>query len=75
MDRKIKRLYFRYGDKFHLVYQCTKRQLWLLILGDDESVKEGEVVAIDVDAENTIKRLECIGKSQNHVDGREIKRN
>jgi len=59
MERKAKGLYFRCGEKFHPMHQCTERQLQLLVLGDDEIIEEEEVEATKVDVENIIESLEC----------------
>jgi len=59
MEKKAKGLYFRCGEKFHPMHQCSEQQLWLLVLGEDEVIEEKEVEPIGVEMENIAESLEC----------------
>ncbi|KAJ9561664.1 hypothetical protein OSB04_006824 [Centaurea solstitialis] len=60
MDRKAKGLCFRCGERYHPLHQCPKRQLRMLILGDDEQLDEtGEVIAIELKEGDIEETLEC----------------
>lgn len=51
-DRCAKGLCFRCNERWHPLHQCTAKQLWLIISGDDETVNdEGEIVVLEVDPE------------------------
>ncbi|RDX98970.1 hypothetical protein CR513_18049, partial [Mucuna pruriens] len=59
MDQKAHGLGFKCGEKYHPLHQCLKKQLRLLIIGDDESMNEvREIMAIEI-YETKEDVLEC----------------
>lgn len=60
MERKSKGQCFCCSERYHPLHRCADRQLRLVILGDEERVNEGEVVAIEVEEEELIEEpMEC----------------
>lgn len=60
MRCKAKGLCFRCGERYHPLHQCTEKQLRLLILGDEETVKEeGEVIVMEVKDDEVEEEIEC----------------
>jgi len=59
MERKAKGLCFRCGEKFHPMHQCSEKQLRMLILGEDETMDEGEGMTAEVNREEEVEPLEC----------------
>lgn len=60
MNRKVKGLCFRCGERYHPLHQCTEQQLRMVILGDDERIDEtGEVIAVELKEGEREENLEC----------------
>lgn len=59
MERKAKGLCFRCGERYSPLDHCADPRLRLLVLGNDETVIEEEVVALEVEEDQTKSLMEC----------------
>ncbi|ESW33878.1 hypothetical protein PHAVU_001G106100 [Phaseolus vulgaris] len=59
MNKKARGMCFKCGEHYHPLHHCEEKQLHLLVIGDDEIVNEGEIIAIEVKEEENSYTLDC----------------